>query len=125
MARKDEIIVGLDVGTHKVSAVVGEVKSDGSVEVIGVGSSPCSGLRKGMVGSVADTTEAIQKAVHEAELMATCTVNAVYVNVSGAHLKSFNNRGVVAVQNKEVSSLDVDKVLENAQAVQKIGRAHV
>jgi cell division protein FtsA len=118
MARKDEIIVGLDVGTHKVSAVVGEVKPDGSVEVIGLASCHCAGLRKGMVSSVAEATEAIQKAVHEAELMATCTVNAVYVNVSGAHLKSFNNRGVVAVQNKEVSSLDVEKVLENAQAVQ-------
>jgi cell division protein FtsA len=118
MAKKDEIIVGPDVGTHKVVAVVGEVKHDGTLDIIGVGSSPSNGIKKGVVVNVNETMEAIQRAVHEAELMAGCTVNAVYVSVSGAHLKSFNNRGVVAVQNREVTELDIERVLENAKAVQ-------
>jgi cell division protein FtsA len=118
MAKKDEIIVGLDVGTHKVVAIVGEVKADSTLDIIGVGTSPSNGIRKGVVVNVNETMEAIQRAVHEAELMAGCTVNAVYVSVSGAHLKSFNNRGVVAVQNREVTQTDIDRVLENAKAVQ-------
>ncbi len=118
MGKKDEIIVGLDVGTHKVVAVVGEVKHDGSLDIIGVGTALSGGIKKGVVVNVNETMEAIQKAVHEAELMAGCTVNAVHVSVSGAHLKSFNNRGVVAVQNREVTDHDVDRVLENAKAVQ-------
>ena len=118
MARKEEIIVGLDVGTHKVVAIVGEVKSDGGIDIIGVGSSASNGIRKGVVVNVNETMEAIQRAVHEAELMAGCTVNAVYVSVSGKDLKSFNNRGVVAVQNREVTEMDVQRVLENAKAVQ-------
>ncbi|MSP90248.1 MAG: cell division protein FtsA [Myxococcales bacterium] len=118
MGRKDEIVVGLDVGTHKVVAVVGDVKTDGTVEIIGVGSSPSNGIMKGVVVNVNQTMEAIQRAVHEAELMAGCTVNAVYVSVSGAHLKSFNNRGVVAVQSRVVGEQDVERVLENAKAAQ-------
>lgn len=118
MAKKDEIIVGLDVGTHKIAAVVGEVKHDGTLDIIGVGTSPSNGIKRGVVVNVNETKEAIERAVHEAELMAGCTVNAVYVSVSGAHLKSFNNRGVVAVQNREVTELDIERVLENAKAVQ-------
>ncbi len=115
MARKDDIIVGLDVGTHKVVAIVGEMRHDGHLEIIGVGTAPVSGMRRGVVTNVTETMEAMQRAVHEAELMAGVTVNAVYVNVSGAHLKSFNNRGVVSIQTKEVTDQDVQRVLENAK----------
>lgn len=115
-APKEQIIAGLDVGSHKVVAVVGEVKADGSVEIIGVGSSPSNGLRKGVVVSVQDTVESIRKAMHEAELMAGCTVNAVHCSVSGAHLRSFNNKGVVNVQGERVTEADVERVLDNAKA---------
>ncbi len=118
MARKDEVIVGLDVGTTKVAAAVGEVKEDGTVDIVGVGMSPSHGIKKGVVVNVADTIDAIRRAVHEAELMAGCTVNAVYVGVSGAHLRSFNNRGVATVQGTEVTEDDVERVIENARAVQ-------
>ena len=118
MARQDEIIVGLDVGTTGVKTVVAEVKADGQVDIIGVGMSPSHGIKKGVVVNVTETRDAIQQAVHEAELMAGCTVNAVYVGVSGGHLKSFNNRGIVSVQNSEVAEPDVARVIENARAVQ-------
>jgi cell division protein FtsA len=120
-AKQDEIVVGLDIGTDKVAAIVAEVKADGSVEIIGVGRSPSNGIKKGVVVNVNETMEAIKRAAHEAELMSGCTVNAVYVSVSGQHLKSFNNRGVVAVANKEVSEQDIERVLENAKAVQVPG----
>ncbi|MSQ84488.1 MAG: cell division protein FtsA [Myxococcales bacterium] len=120
MARKDrdQIIVGLDVGTHKVAAVVGEVKYDGSLEIIGVGTAPSMGIKKGVVVNVGETMEAIKRAVHEAELMAGITVNAVYVTISGNHLRSFNNKGAVTVATREVSEEDVVRVLDNANAVQ-------
>ncbi len=120
MARKgqDQIIVGLDVGTHKVAAVVGEVRHDGSLEIIGIGTAVSNGIRKGVVVNVGETMEAIKVAVHEAETMAGITVNAVYVNVSGNHLQSFNNKGVVAVATREVTEDDVERVLDNAKAVQ-------
>ena len=118
MARTGEIIVGLDVGTTKVVAAVGEVREDHSVDIIGVGMSPSHGIKKGVVVDVGETMDAIRRAVHEAELMAGCTVKAVYVGISGGHLRSFNNLGVVAVQGQEVSAIDVDRVVENARAVQ-------
>lgn len=118
MARQDEIIVGLDIGTTKVAAVVGEARADGQIDIIGVGMSPSHGIKKGVVVHVNETMDAIQRAIHEAELMAGCTVNAVYVGISGGHLKSFNNRGVVAVQNGEVGESDVQRVIDNAKAVQ-------
>lgn len=117
MARNDRIIAGLDVGTHKVVAVVGEVRTDGTLDIIGVGTAPSNGIKRGVVVNVTETMEAIRRAVSEAETMAGCTVNAVYMNVSGAHLRSFNNKGVVAVQNC-VSETDVERVLDNAKAIQ-------
>lgn len=116
MARNDKIIAGLDVGTHKVVAVVGEVKSDGTLDIIGVGTAPSSGIKKGVVVNVTETMEAIQRAVHEAETMAGCTVGAIYLSVSGAHLRSFNNKAQVAVQSREISETDIERVLENAKA---------
>ncbi len=118
MVRRDEIIVGLDVGTTKVVAVVGEVRENGLLDVIGVGTATSTGIKKGVVVNVTQTMEAIKRAIHEAELMAGCTVNAVYVGVSGGQIKSFNNRGVVAVQNNEVTETDIARVIENARAVQ-------
>jgi cell division protein FtsA len=118
MAKRDEIVVGLDVGTSKVAVVVGEAKASGELDVIGVGTADSRGIKKGVVVNVAETIDAIRKAVHEAELMAGCTVNAVHIGLSGAHLKSFNNRGVVAVQGDHVGQADVDRVIENARAVQ-------
>lgn len=118
MMRRDEILVGLDVGSNKVAAVVGEIKHDGTVEIIGVGLAPCQGVKKGVVVNVAETIDAIRRAVHEAELMAGCTVNAVYVGISGGHLRSLNNVGVVPVTGAEISNQDVERVLENARAVQ-------
>ncbi len=118
MGRRDEIIVGLDVGTTKVAAVVGEIREDGSIDVIGVGMTASHGIKKGVVVHADETTDAIRRAIHEAELMAGCTVAAVYIGISGGHLKSFNNRGVVAIANGEVSHDDVERVIENARAVQ-------
>ena len=97
--------------------MVGEVKQRGEIDIIGVGVSESNGISKGVVVNVNETCEAIQKAIHEAELMAGCTVNAVYVGVSGGHIKSFNNRGVVAIGG-EVDQSDVDRVIQNARAVQ-------
>jgi cell division protein FtsA len=114
---QEQIIAGLDVGSHKVVAIVGSIRGDGSVEVIGVGSSPSTGLRKGVVVSVNETVEAIKRAIHEAELMAGCTVKAVHCSVSGAHLRCFNNKGVVNVQGDRVTEADVERVLDNAKAV--------
>lgn len=118
MAKPGEIIVGLDVGTTKVTAVVGEVKEGGQLDIIGVGVATSNGISKGVLVNVNDTCEAIQKAIHEAELMAGCTVNAVYVGISGGHIMSFNNRGVVAIGGSEVTEQDVRRVIENARAVQ-------
>ncbi len=118
MAKKGEIIVGLDVGTTKVVAAVGEVKDDNVIDIIGVGLCESHGIKKGVVVDVAQTIEAIRRAVHEAELMAGVTVAAVYVGISGGHLRSFNNLGVVAVNNHEVTDVDVERVIENARAVQ-------
>ncbi|HAN31320.1 MAG TPA: cell division protein FtsA, partial [Myxococcales bacterium] len=118
MGRTGEILVGLDVGTTKVAAVVGEVREDGVIDIIGVGISPSHGVRKGMVVHADQTTDAISRAIREAEQMTGCTITAVYCNVSGSHLKSFNNRGVVSIANGRVSSEDVRRVIENARAVQ-------
>jgi len=119
MARnRDQIIAGLDVGSHKVAVVVGEAKADGTIDILGVGTAPSSGIKKGVVVNVTDTKDAIVRAIHEAEVMAGCTINNVYVTVSGGHLRSFNNKGVVAVQHREVSEGDVEHVLDNAKAVQ-------
>jgi cell division protein FtsA len=117
MARRDEIIVGLDVGTTKVTVVVGEVKEGGGVDVIGVGQSASVGMKRGVVVDVAETTSAISRAVHEAETMAGCTVNAVYIGASGQHLRSINNGGVINVVGGQVREEDVERVTDNARAV--------
>ena len=118
-ARKSEksLVVGLDVGTSKIVAIVGESQPDGSVEVIGLGSHPSTGLKRGVVVDMASTEQAIQRAVEEAELMAGCEIHSVYAGISGSHIRSLNSDGTVAIKDKEVSEGDVERVLDAARAV--------
>lgn len=111
-----EIIVGLDIGTTKVCAVVGEVRPDG-VEIIGMGSHPSEGLRKGVVINIEHTVNSIKEAVEEAETMAGCEISAVYAGIAGGHVKGFNSHGVIALKEKEVTKKDIDRVIEAASAV--------
>jgi len=116
LAKRENIIVGLDIGTTKVCAIAGEVKESG-IEIIGIGTHPSKGLRKGVVINIESTVQAIRKAVEEAELMAGCDISTVYAGIAGGHIKAFNSHGVIAVKEKEISSSDVDRVIEAAQAV--------
>jgi cell division protein FtsA len=111
------VVVGLDVGTSKVVALVGELAADGSVEVIGLGSQPSRGLKNGVVVNIESTVQSIQRAVEEAELMAGCEINAVYAGIAGSHVRSLNSHGVVAIRDREVVQSDVDHVIEAAKAV--------
>lgn len=113
----NSIIVGLDVGTSKVAAVVGECTPGGDPEVIGIGSHPSRGMKKGAVVNIDSTMHAIRRAVEEAELMAGCNVGSVYAGLSGSHVKSFNSYGIVAVRSKEVTQGDMDRVIDAACAV--------
>jgi cell division protein FtsA len=119
MAKKSEknIIVGLDIGTSKVAAIVGEVNLDGDVEIVGLGQSPSRGLKKGVVVNLESTVNSIQRAVQEAELMAGCDISSVFVGIAGSHIHSLNSHGIVAISNKEVSQSDVDRVIDSARAV--------
>ncbi|MDE0419545.1 MAG: cell division protein FtsA [Gammaproteobacteria bacterium] len=110
-------IVGLDIGTSKVAAIVGEVSASGEIEVIGIGSYPSRGLRKGVVVNIESTVEAIKRAVEEAELMAGCEIDAVYAGIAGSHVRGINSHGIVAIRDREVYDQDVDRVLDAAQAV--------
>ena len=109
--------MGLDLGTTKVCAIVGEVKDAGQVDIIGIGISPSHGLKKGVVVNIDSTVESIKKAVHEAELMAGVEINSVYVGISGGHIKGINSRGVAAIKNKEVGSTDIARAIDGARAV--------
>ncbi|HTM09199.1 MAG TPA: cell division protein FtsA [Verrucomicrobiae bacterium] len=116
MGKRNNIVVGLDIGTSKVCAVVGEM-TDRGVEVIGVGSHISQGLRKGVVINIESTVESIKKAVEEAGMMAGCEINSVFTGIAGGHIKGFNSHGIVAVKNKEVSPRDVERVIDAAKAV--------
>jgi cell division protein FtsA len=116
MSKKNGLVVGLDIGTSKVCAIVGEMTERG-VEVIGVGSHLSQGLRKGVVINIESTVESIKKAVGEAELMAGCEINSVFTGIAGGHIKGFNSHGIVAVKNKEVTDRDVERVIDAAKAV--------
>ena len=111
-----EIIVGLDIGTTKVCAVVGEAHPDG-VEIIGLGSYPSEGLRKGVVINIEHTVDSIKEALEEAETMAGCEISAVYAGIAGGHVKGFNSHGVIALKEKEVTKKDIERVIEAASAV--------
>jgi cell division protein FtsA len=116
MTKKHTILAGLDVGTSKIAAVIGEITDQG-IDIIGLGTHPTTGLRKGVVISIENTVSSIRKAVEEAELMAGCEIHSVLAGVGGSHIKGFNSHGVVAVKNKEVGARDIDRVLEAAKAV--------
>src|SRR5256885_12963446 len=116
MARRAPLIVGLDVGTYKVGAIVAELTAQGT-EIVGIGSSISKGLRKGVVVNIEATVEAIRKATEEAELMAGCEIRSVIVGSAGNHIKGFNSHGVVAVKGREVGPGDVERVLDAARAI--------
>lgn len=116
MARKDDLIVGLDLGTTKVCVVVGEVTAEG-IDIVGVGTTPSVGMRGGVVVNIDQTVNAIRKAVAEAERMAGCQISAVYASVGGTHITSLNSHGVIAIKSREVTRTDVDRVLEAAKAI--------
>ena len=119
MARKSDrkLIVGLDIGTSKVAAIVGEVNEDGEIEVIGIGTHPSRGLKKGVVVNLETTVQSIQRAIEEAELMAGCRIHSVYAGIAGSHISSMNSHGIVAIKDKEVTQNDVDRVIDSARAV--------
>ena len=119
MASDNELhrIVGLDIGTSKVAAIVGEVTPEGDVEVIGIGSHASRGLKKGVVVNIESTVQSIQRAVEEAELMAGCNIDSVYAGIAGSHIRSLNSHGIVAIRDREVYSQDIDRVIDAAQAV--------
>jgi cell division protein FtsA len=113
-----KLIVGLDIGTSKIAAIVAEIKPEGGFEIIGMGSHPSRGLKKGVVVNIETTVNAIQRALEEAELMADCKIREVYTGIAGSHIKSFNSQGMVAIKDKEVTQMDIDRVIETAKAVQ-------
>jgi len=116
MAKKDNLIVGLDIGTTKVCSVVGEITHDG-IDIIGIGSHPSRGLRKGVIVNIEATIDAIKRAIEEAELMAGCDIMSVYAGVSGNHIKGINSHSIVSVKNKLITERDVDRVIDGASAV--------
>ena len=119
MAKRSDrtLVVGLDIGTSKVVALVGELTAEGTLEIIGLGSQPSRGLKKGVVVNIESTVQSIQRAVEEAELMAGCEINAVYAGIAGSHIRSLNSHGVVAIRDREVTAADVEHVIEAAKAV--------
>ena len=114
--RSCDIVVGLDIGTTKICAVVGELSED-SIEIIGVGSHPSVGLRKGVVVNIDSTVNSIRSAVEEAELMAGCEITSAFIGIAGSHIKGFNSHGVIAVKGEEVAEEDVERVIDAARAV--------
>ncbi len=119
MAKREarNLLVGLDIGTSKVTCIVGEVMPEGHVEIVGLGTHPSRGLKRGVVVNIEATTQAIRRAVEEAELMAGCRAQSVFVGISGAHIKSHNSVGVVPVRSREVSEKDVESVIEGGRAI--------
>jgi len=119
MAKRTDrnLIVGLDIGTSKIVSLVGEMHGDGSLEVIGLGSHPSRGLKKGVVVNIDSTVQSIQRAVEEAELMAGVEIRSVFAGIAGSHVRSLNSHGIVAIKDKEVGGGDVARVMDAAQAV--------
>ena len=116
MVKDDEFIVGLDIGTTKICVVVGRA-SEGKISIVGIGSHPSTGLRKGVVVNMDSTVNSIKKAVEEAELMAGIKIDSCLAGIGGAHIKSFNSNGVVAIKDKEVRPDDIERAIDAAKAV--------
>jgi len=117
LPKKEQLVVGLDLGTTKICAIIGKRSAEGTIEIIGLGTTPSRGLRKGVVVNIDSTVETIKKAVEEAELMAGVEVTSVYAGIAGGHIRSMNSRGVVAVKEREVGRGDVDRVIDAARAI--------
>ena len=111
------LIVGLDIGTSKIVAIVAELQPEGTLKVIGLGQHISRGLKKGVVINIESTMQSIQRALEEAELMADCKINNVYTGIAGSHIKSLNSHGMVKIKDAEVSQMDVDRVIETARAI--------
>jgi cell division protein FtsA len=116
MAKENNIVVGLDIGTTKISSIVAEVTEDG-VDVIGIGTSPSKGLRKGVVINIESTVDSIRRSVEEAEVMCRRKISSVYTGIAGGHIRGINSHGIVALKDREVRASDVDRVFDAAQAV--------
>jgi len=114
--RRENLIVGLDIGTTKICAIVGNLTDEG-IDIVGIGTSPSRGLRKGVVINIDSTVQSIRKAVEEAELMAGCEIKSVYAGIAGGHIKGLNSQGIIAIKNREVSPDDVKRVIEAAKAI--------
>ena len=112
-----EIIVGLDIGTTKIVALVAEINPEGALNIIGMGTQDSRGLKKGVVVNIEDTVSTISRVLQEVELMADCKVKDVYTGIAGSHIKSFNSNGMVAIKEKEVTPMDVERVIETAKAM--------
>ncbi|MEO8402033.1 MAG: cell division protein FtsA [Gammaproteobacteria bacterium] len=119
MAKKPnkDLMVGIDIGTSKVVAIVGEVTSDGKLNIVGLGSHPSQGLKRGVVVNIESTVQSIQRAVEEAELMAGCQIYSAFTGIAGSHIRSINSHGIVAIRDREVTQSDVDRVIDAAKAV--------
>jgi cell division protein FtsA len=113
---KDNLIVGLDIGTTKICCIVGHMAEDG-LEVVGIGTSPSRGMRKGVVINIESTVAAIRKAIREAELMAGCEIKSVFTGIAGGHIRGMNSQGVIAIKNREVTSEDLQRVIDAAKAI--------
>ena len=114
---ENDLIVALDVGTSKIVVIVAELLPDGVLKIIGLGQHVSKGLKKGVVVNIESTMQAIQRAVEEAELMADCKIKDVYTGIAGSHIKSLNSHGMVKIKDSEVSQMDIDRVIETAQAI--------
>jgi len=115
--QSSQMIVGLDIGTSKVVAIVGEINDEGKLEIVGIGSHRSTGLKKGVVVNIDSTVQSIQRAVEEAELMAGCEIHSVTAGIAGSHIRGLNSHGIVAIKEREVLHSDVVRVLDAAQAV--------
>lgn len=117
MKHQEQMLVGLDIGTSKVATIVGVADENGDIEIVGVGSSQCAGLKKGVVVDIESTVQSIQRSVQEAELMAGCEISSVAVGVAGTHISSLNSHGIVGVRDKEITEQDIERVIDAAGAV--------
>ncbi len=115
-SKRENLVVGLDIGTTKICAIVGALTEDG-LDVVGIGTSPSRGLRKGVVINIESTVNAIRKALQEAELMAGCEIKSVFAGIAGGHIKGINSQGVIAIKNREVTNEDVRRVIDAAKAL--------
>lgn len=117
MPKDKNLIVGLDIGTSKVVVIVGEVTAEGKIDIVGVGSHPSTGLKRGVVVNIDATVQSVQRALEEAELAAGCRIDSVLTGIAGSHIRSFNSHGIVAIRDQEVTAADVERVIDAAKAV--------